>query len=243
MKFRFMALAFVALTSAPALAEGMDEIVVTASRYQERFEQVRMPAITLQRRADFVVVDLSIESDSRDLELRRGELSQTLKDLAQKAKPGGAVSVAILEENDDETAGETRIRPYSYEAAMALVRGGGRPDTSRLTLLLRTAVGKDDTLESISDRLDAFVRTLQKPGRIAVSTGEENLTLVNPAQYRRPLIESVAADAKATIAMLGAGYGATITGLESRVAWKRSADLELTLYMPYAMVIEPTPAR
>ena len=37
----------------------------------------------------------------------------------------------------------------------------------------------------------------------------------------------------------GPGYGVMLTGLERPVAWSRSGPLELALYIPYALTIEP----
>jgi len=224
---------------APAGASDANEIVVTASRYKERYEEVALPHVVLRRRADFAVVSVTIESDSRDLRIRRTELEATLRDLATKAKPSGPVTVALLEDTEDGDAGDTRIKPYALDDALALVRGGDRPDTSRLTILLRTPIAPADTIKEVSARIDAFVRTLAKPGRVSITTGDENLTLVDPGQYRKALVEAIAADAHTVMSALGPNYGVRISGLEGRIAWKRSGDLDLTLYIPHQIVIAP----
>jgi hypothetical protein len=219
-----------------------DEIVVTAARYQERYEEDVIPHVAVTRRADFLVARVEIESDSRDLEPRRAELVQTVNEIERRARAGGPVSVALLEESDED-AGDTRVKPFSAAAAMSQIGAGSRPDTSRLALLLRTPIQQADTLASAEARLDAFVRALPKPGRIAVTTGDAELTIVNPGQYRTQVVSAVAADAQRILTALGPGYGVSIDGLEKRIAWRRSSDLELTLYIPHHIAVAPLPGR
>jgi hypothetical protein len=228
------------LAGSPAFAQG-EEIIVTASRYQERYESVAPPHVSIIRRADFVVATLTIESDTRDLGGRRNELAQTLGELARRGRDG-AVSVALLEESEDE-AGETRVKPYTAEAAQALIRNGARPDTSRVSVLLRTRVQANDTLDAVEGRLDAFVRSLPKPGRITLLLDDPGLTITDPGQYRGAIMTAIATDAKRITEALGPGYGVRLSGVESRIAWRRSSDLELMLYIPHSLVIEPAPGR
>ena len=220
-----------------ALAQ-YDEIVVTASRYEDRYQDFVLPHVAIKRRADFAVAEMTIESDSRDLRLRRDELEQTLADLGRRARAAGSVTVALLEESEEDE-GETRVKPFGVEEALEAIGGGTRPDTSRVTVLLRTAISADDTLEAVDARLDAFVRQLPKPGRITLSVGSADLTLVDPAQYRAPLIAAIGTDARAIIGAVGTGQAVEIEGLENRVAWRRSGDLELTVFVPHRLRIVP----
>ncbi|MGE0046085.1 MAG: hypothetical protein AB7J28_07195 [Hyphomonadaceae bacterium] len=228
---------FVLSLAAPAYAQG-DEIVVTASRYLERYEDAPVPQIAVVRRADFVVAQVWIESDTRDLAARREELLQTLREVERRARATGPVTVALLEESDDDS-GETRVKPYTLEAAQAQIVGGTRPDTSRVAILLRTAVRADDALATAEERLDAFMRGVPRPGRVTVGFGEPGLTIVDPGQYRGAIVAAIAADARAIVAAVGPGHAIRIEGLESRIAWRRSADLELTLYIPHRLQIVP----
>jgi hypothetical protein len=232
---------FALMTGPPAFAQA-DEIIVTASRYQERFESetYRPPHVTLTRRADFVVSTLSIESDTRDLGGRRTELSQILGDLQNRAR-NASITVALIEESEDDS-GETRVKPFTAALAQTLIRNGARPDTSQVQVLLRTRVQPEDTLDGVEARLDAFVRSLPKPGRISLSTSDPQLTLTDIAQYRAPIVTAITADAKRITDQLGPGYGVRLSGLESRIAWRRSSDLELMLYIPHNITFEPVRA-
>jgi len=233
-------LLLVATAAQPAFAQG-DEIVVTASRYVERYENVQPPHVAITRRADFVVQSVGIESDTRDLGGRRTELAQILNELQSRSR-NGAVSVALIEESEDD-AGETRVKPFTAALAQALIRNGGRPDTSGVSILLRTAIQPTDTLETVEARLDGFIRTLPKPGRVSLSSADVQLTITDPGQYRRPIIAAIATDAKQATDALGPGYGVRVSGLESRIAWRRAGDLELMLYIPHKIEITPPGVR
>jgi hypothetical protein len=66
-----------------------------------------------------------------------------------------------------------------------------------------------------------------------------DLTLINPSQYRMPVIATISADVQAVTRSLGPGYAARIEGLEQQIAWRRTGDLELTLFIPYRLEIRP----
>jgi hypothetical protein len=240
LKVPMIACAMIAALAAasPALAQN-DEIVVTASRYVERNQQAQMPHASIVRRADFVVVQVTVESDTRDLAGRRTELTQTLNEIERRARAGGPVSVALLEESEED-AGETRVKPYSAALALQQMRGGGRPDTSVVNVLLRTPVAEADTLGTTEGRIESFVRGLPKPGRVTLRTDDPQLSVRDPEQYRGQVLAAIAADARQMLDAIGPGHGATIVGLHQRIAWRRTSDLELTLYVPHSISISPS---
>lgn len=226
------------LFSGDRAAAQVDEIVVTASRYSDRYEAFVVPHVSLKKRADFAVAELIVESDTRELAPRRNELMQTLNDLGRRAAANGPVGVALLEESEEES-GETRVKPFSVDVAEAAIRNGPRPDTSRAIVLLRTAVTADDTIDSVQERLDAFVRALPKPGRVSLSVDDPELTLINPAQYRTDVITAIGSDAKAIIDSIGPGQAVELEGLENQLVWRRTGDLELTVFLPHRLKVVP----
>ena len=56
----------------PAFAQ--EEIVVTATRYREAYENFSVPHVSLVRRADFAVQQITIGSDTREATQRSAEL-------------------------------------------------------------------------------------------------------------------------------------------------------------------------
>jgi hypothetical protein len=223
------ATALLACAAAPAWAQAdmSEEIVVTGSRL-ERFEGFQVPQVFMKRRADFAILSLEVTSDTRDHSQRLDELRGALRGLQSRARPG-AVTLALV----DEDVGI--VREFSMAAAEELMRGAGRPDTSAVSIRLRTPIGPNDTLESINERIENFVEGAPKPGRVEMMVGDTELTLVDPQQYRDPLLSRVTADGRNIASMLGTDYGIALAGLERQIAWQRSSELELTLFLPYSM--------
>lgn len=226
-----------AAATAPAFAQE-DEIIVTAARYVDAYQNFSVPHVSRVRRADFAVESVTITSDTRDFAQRRQELQQALQSLTRFANRDARVSVALIDEDDDES-GQARVVPYTVEKALESLQPGGRPDTSQVTVSVRTRVAAADDLDAVEGRLAEFVRSIPRPGRVETLTGDLQLTLTEPQQYRSQLVADIAADASAISGTLGQGYGARLEGLESPIAWRRAGDLDLRLFVPYRMVILP----
>ncbi|MGE0741313.1 MAG: hypothetical protein AB7O98_08220 [Hyphomonadaceae bacterium] len=236
----FIAATAIAICATPVAAQeqAYDDIVVTASRYVDAYERFTIPHVALVRRADFAVQELTISSDTRDAGQRRQELQQALQSLSRFADRDARVSVALIEEDEDES-GPARVVRFTVEKALDSLLPGSRPDTSYVTISVRTRVSAEDTLDAVNERVAAFVRAIPRPGRVEVSRGEMQLSLTDPQQYRPQLIANIAADANAATAALGAGYGAQLDGLENPIAWRRAGDLDLRLFISYRMTIVP----
>lgn len=230
-RFGFAAVAMAILAfAAPVAAQ---EIVVTGARLA-RFEGLQTPHVSMTRRADYAIFSLVVRSDTRDEAARRQELRDALRGLQSRAREG-AVTLALV----DESVGI--VREFTLAGAEELIRPDRRADTSMLTIRLRTPVGERDNLDAIAARIDAFIRQAPKPGRVEMEKGAMELTLVNPQQYRDPLLRQITEDGRRVAAMLGEGYGVELSGLERQIAWQRSGELELTLFLPYALSAAPQP--
>lgn len=233
MRVKFMLAALALCAAAPAMAqEAPDEIVVTGYRAAARaavYQELPLPAVSLTRRADSVIVDVRVSSDSREAEVRRAEIERTLRALAARARSG---DVALALQQDDT------LRPFSVELAMRLHAESGRPDTSQVLVIARTSVRGDDTLDTARQRFLGFVGGVRGDGRALVEiAGDYGLSLRAIPQYRGPLIDAITADARQIAERLGPDYRATITGLENPVAWRKSGDLSLTLFVSYQLNI------
>lgn len=228
---RFMIVAVIALCAAsPASAQ--DEIVVTGARL-ERYEELVLPAITMTRRADAVLANATVWSDSRDPAVRSREIRATLEDMARRAR---ASDVTISLSQDDV------LRPFTVDLAMRLLTYGGRTDSSQVVVQLRTRTrGADDTLDSVRGRFTQFVDSISEDGRASVGFEEDELqlTVIDLPQYRAPLLAAIVADGRNTAAAMGEGFRPEISGLESPIAFRRSGDLDLTLFVNYALRVVP----
>lgn len=233
MRTRTLAVAaavFLLAGGATALAQDSEvgEIVVTGSRLQD-YEPTETPAIVLKRRADNIITNIEVTCDTRDLTQRRQELKATLQALVKAAGPAG---IELAVENDDI------VRKFDASDLDGIIRAATKVDTSTATLTLKTRVLPTDTFESVTGRIESFVKKTPKSGRTEVLMSDDwDLTLFGPGQYRDAIIGLVAADANKTARAFGDGYSVVVEGLTLPVTWYQSGPLELALYIPYRQTV------
>lgn len=222
------ALAFVA--AAPSLAQdsGADEeIVVTGSRLAY-YSSIAVPHVFVTRRADFAIVEVDLRNDTRAQDARRGELIEALNRL-QTAAARANMTLALVDDDNGI------VRQYSLAGAQQLMQAGVRADTTQLEIRVRTNVAPGDTLESIHNRVANFVEASPKPGRVEMTIGRTDLTMVNLEQYRDAMVRDILAEGRALAAQVGGAQQVTVGGLESQVAFHRTGDIDLVLFLPYAL--------
>jgi hypothetical protein len=250
MKSVIIAAVGLAVAAAPAVAQ--ENIVVTGSRIMDRLRSDEnnsyvVPGIGITRRPDNLLRTLYVACDTRETEARIDELRRTLRGMLESAEANDAIELSRLVGIDDDApyddGSDVLVEAFTEEAIDAGFLAGwrGRSDTSYIQLQVKTPIRDDDTLLSAAERIEAFVAGVEVVGRSELVLNEDNvLTVVDPQQYRRAVFEAMSADANARIAELGDGYGAQFAGLENQVAWYRSGVLELKLFIPHRLSIEPT---
>ena len=212
----------------PALAqEDEEEIVVTGSRL-ETWGRFPAPHAYITRRADFAVVEVNIRDDTREAAARQSEVLEALRRMETQARRAD-MTLALV---DDDIG---IVRRFSLEGARQLMQPGNRADTSSLAIRVRTAVTATDTLEAIHDRVAHFVEALPKPGRVEMTIGHTDLTMVNLERYRGDMLRVVLSEAQQLSQMSGGVRSVEVGGLENQVAFKRASDLELVLFLPYQL--------
>ena len=211
------------LCSLPAWAQ--EEIVVTGERYNGD-DYLRIPAIVLLHRADFLVQSIRLTNDTRAPQSRIDELHQTIKDMVADAgkRPGVALSY-----------GDQFLIPVTATAYdVPLDSSGKKADTTSTTLFVKMALSAKDDVPSAIAALNAFIKKARVSGRTEIEpNGDVGLSLVSPEKYRYEIIAKIAADAKQLQSAVGAQCKVEISGLANRVSWQRSDVSELTLYIPY----------
>lgn len=226
-----------ALLASPAVAQdaSVEEIVVTGSRMID-WDPDDIPAIQLFRRADNLIVAVRAVNDTREAAGRRSELIQTLRAMARGAAGRADIDLSI------ETDGV--LVPLTEDMVSTLTLGvdPGRADTSTTTLVVKTPITANDTLDDASERIESFVEGIPTIGRSEVVVyGDWQLSIIDPPQYRTAILDLIAEDARRTSAAFGAGYSVQVTGIENRVTWRQSGPLDLGLFVPYTLTIVPTP--
>jgi hypothetical protein len=212
------------VASASAFAQ-LDEVVVTGARISGE-DYSGIPAVVLQRRADFLVQRIELTNDTRAEEGRIAELHQTIRDMVSDASKRSGIALSY---------GDEFLIPITSSASeVALNSGGKRADTSSASIYVKMAIGEKDDVPAAIAALRAFIKKARVSGRTEIEPeGDVGLSLVTPEKYRYGIIAKITEDAKKLREAIGPKCRIQLSGLANRVSWQRSDVSELTLYIPY----------
>ena len=223
----------------PAGAQAQDDsgamIVVTGSRVDrddyDQYYDDEQSAIGLTRKADNFVKPIFINSDSRDPDNRRAEVTAMLQDVMKLA---GKQGIALV-------AGDYKLMPLTAETLKTLSYGvGDRPDTTRVKIYARLPVGGNFAgVKEVDTAIGAFVKAVPLTGRSYIETGSTDLAINDPQGYRGAVVKAIADEAKRYAAMFGPDYGIEIRGLDSELYFKQASETEVFLYIKHTFVIRP----
>lgn len=219
----------------PVWAQAEESIVVTGSRVErdsyDQYYDDEQSAIGLTRKADNFVKPIFINSDSRDPDVRRAEVTAMLEETMRLAARQGIVLVA----------GNYKLAVLTPETLKELSYGtGSRPDTTRVKIYARLPVGGAYAgVEEVDKAIAAFVKTVPVSGRSYMETGSTDLAINNPQSYRGAVVKAIADEAKRYAAMFGPDYGIEIRGLDSELYFKQASETEVFLYISHSFVIRP----
>ena len=205
-----------------------DEIIVTGSRVDDS------PGIFLEKRGDFLLLDVTIVNDSREREMRIQEMMATVDNFLEAAKGEPEIELSIIDDNDF-------VRPMTRQNFRDNIYSGSRPDTSVVYIKVKTQIpdNVEDSYE-LANMLSNFVDSIEEEGRTSFdSDGETAVSVVDPYQYRADVRDLIVEEINAVTTGLGGDYGAMIKGLDGEVKWARSGDINLIFYMDYEYEIYP----
>jgi len=233
---RFLIIAFVFMTFfLPGVSYAQDEIVVTGSRLIRGTDiNTAGPGIFYERRGDFLLLEVRIENDSRDIGTRLSELTETVEDIITAAKAENDITLSLIDDNNF-------VRPLSVNSFGEGIRSGSRPDTSVATLQVKTNIPEEvaDSFK-LAAKLGRFVDGLKEKGRTTITNSDEiSVSVVNPYQYRATVMKMVLSEIKDVNQSLGPDYRAIVRGLDKELSWVRSGALNLAFTLPYTYDIVP----
>ncbi|OFX01755.1 MAG: hypothetical protein A3E78_03850 [Alphaproteobacteria bacterium RIFCSPHIGHO2_12_FULL_63_12] len=217
-----------------------DEIIVTGSRISS-YESDTVPVIHLNRRADFMVIEVIVESDSRDAKVRKDEVFKALTALADRADRDQRIDLGIRRTFETDNDEMQVVEPFSRNSIRdEILSGGARVDTSRAIVVAKTPIDAGDTFDAAHARLTAFIKGAVVNGRATVTENDDpGLSIVDIGQYRTALLTMLAADNKAVRSVFGDEYKVSISGLEQPVRWRVTGPLDLAIYFPYLSSTAP----
>jgi len=235
---RLIALSFIIiLMSWPQYSAAQDEIIVTATRRVVSAganPEDYGPGIFIEKRGDFLLLEVKIENDSRELSTRLKEIGQTVDKFIAAAKTNPSIELSIVDES-------SFVRPLSRDNFSDNIRYGSRPDTSVAILKVKTEI-PDQVEDSykIAQMLSEFVDSIEEEDRTTINTYDDiSVSVVNPYQYRKDVIKKVVEEVNAITEGLGPDYRVVLKGLDKELTWTRSGDLKLAFFLPYSYDIIP----
>lgn len=222
------------LVASPCAGQGVgaEEIVVTASRLQD-YDANTTPFVVLRKRADNLITRVTVICDTRDLSQRKNELRATLRNLIKASTADRQIALGV---------GEEVVGDFDDTMLDKVIEPDAKADTSKATLIVKTALSPGDTFDGASARIKTFADRTPKVGRTEILFQQDwELTLVSPSQYRLEVARLVADDARRMAAVFGDGYGVEVQGLQLPVSWYQAGPLDLALYIPYKLTVRPKP--
>lgn len=234
--FIFFGLSFLIALPMNAQAQ-LDEIVVTGSRIvsdNSRNTVLASPGIFYERRGDFLLLEVRIENDSRDIGTRLAELNQTVESIISAAAQSPDIVLSLIDDNNF-------VRPLSISSFKDGIRGGRRPDTSVATLQVKTDI-PDTVADSfeLAAKLGKFVSELKEVGRTTITNSDDiSVSVVNPYQYRQTVMQLVLDEIQQVKTTLGPDYRIVLRGLDKELSWVRSGALNLAFTLPYTYDVIP----
>ncbi len=222
-------LSFALLTLSPvAIAQefSLDRIVVTGSR----IDTYGLPAVNIERPADFLAQSVRIVNDSRAPELRRQEILATLKQLHVNARRLGGVELSM----GDEYLNALRLD----DEALELQTDDKRADTSYLDLYIERRFDPQRPAVDQIRELREFIRDARMDGRSMLEPkGEIALSLVKPERYRAEILAAIADELQRIRGQFPASCTLTVHGLAGRVQWMRIGTAQLALYIEHEIAM------
>jgi hypothetical protein len=209
----------------------METVVVTAEKRMSDEDSYATPHLSMTKRADHVFTQVRVTCDTRDLSQRKSELKTTLRNMMRTAAGTPTISLGLRQDDLIIEMNESNFDE--------LIEPDTRTDTSKVDVVVKSAVSQGDSFNDATHRIEAFITKVPKEGRTEIlRQGRWDLTIVGPEQYRDPLVAMITADARKISDGFGPGYGVTLEGLEHQVVWYQRGPLDLALFIPYRLKVQ-----
>ena len=210
-------------------ADAIEEIVVTASMASDGYYD--MPAITLKKKADFLVQEVRFVNDSRSPDLRKTEIINSISAFLRAARKSKGIELSY---------GDGFLLPVDLtDDSLQLINDRTRIDTNYVDIYVKSSVTDSVEVKEQISKLRSFIAKQKLSGRTEIEPrGDIGLSIVGPEQYRYEILRKITQENDRIRAIVGEQCSITVGGLEGRVTWERTSVDELTLYIPYGTEIK-----
>lgn len=219
------------VASTATVADEPEELLVTTLRT----EKITIPGASLRRPADYLLQQIKVSNDSPDEKVRKDEILQTLRLMENAAARDKGTELALL-------ADSRTVVPMKPDIAALKLARGNRVDTSEVTVCIKVKIiPGTSNAAALFERLKSFPNSIKPAGRTAIDvSGNPELTIINPDQYREQAIKLYAADSRLVTSALGADYRVVTKGIDRQLQWVRDGLINVLIYIPYEYDVIPT---
>lgn len=208
--------------------DSLEEVVVTGMRAEGQ----HIPATSLKRPADFLLLKVEVSNDSREYKTRHNEIFATLNALSAAAEKDKSIELSIVREDNV-------VLPLKVDDTT--LNFNSRGESLNTVIDIKTRIPPGSNAAALIAKLKNFIASIKPVGRTELEDDEEvQVSVVNIAQYRDPVIQLFANDVKKITAALGGDYRVVVHGLDHPIQWIRSGTLDVTIFVPYSYDVVPT---
>lgn len=224
------------LCTLQAQAQGAEEIIVTGSRIQAR----HIPATSLKRHADFLLLRVEVSNDSRGYRTRREEILGTLRTMLAAAGKDKSIELSVV--RDDNVVLPLQLDDATLDFSSSGDDARDANGTLETVLNVKIPIPADASNgAALVAKLKQFVEDIEPEGRTQIVDDDETqVSVVNVAQYREPVLRLFAEDVKRITTALGGDYRIVARGLDQPIQWVRDGTLDVLIYVPYRFDVVPT---
>jgi hypothetical protein len=219
-----------------AAGQGVEEIVVTGSRIEAR----HIPATSIKRHADFLLLTVEVSNDSHNQKTRRDEILATLRAMLAAAEQDKSIELSVI--RDDNVVLPLKLDDATLDFSAESEAGDGDGGSLETTISVKIPIEPNvQNGAALVEKLKKFVAGIKPAGRTDVSDDDETqVSVVNVAQYREPAIRLFADDVKRITSALGGDYRIVARGLDQPIQWVRDGTLDVVIFVPYQYDVVPT---
>lgn len=198
-------------------------------------QNLPLPGVVLEKQGDFLLLDVAVESDSRDYDTRVEEIDQTIRRMLSAAASDNSIELSFVDTN-------SIVRPLTLENYRSGLQGGSRPDTTLARVKVKTAIPQNVSEPyRLYTKLSDFTDNIEGEGRAQIlSQGNVSVSIIDPYKYRGELLRKITGEMRDVTSSLGPDYRVMVEGLDAEMSWVRSGDLNLAFYIRYTYDIIPT---
>jgi hypothetical protein len=200
----------------PSSASSSTLVVIAGVRAGETPVAITVPA-------DYMAVEIRIESDEADWSLKLAGIEETRRELA-----AAAAREKFRLRIDRALVFQPRYQKLSFSSSP----GAGQHD-AHSDILILAPIDENTDLVPLVRRIRSLITELKPAKKVSVASGNLFLALENPERHRAALLGQIRAHVDATSLALTDARTFTVTGLDGPLRLRQSGELHIDVYLPF----------